>query len=200
MKHYKLLTTLLVATFFSFNYVWAEENAGEGIINFGSANGSTNINSASVTGSDSRSKTWTITTEGTTSFTPNADYAQIGSSKKPATSITFTTSLSEEMSITAFSAKFGGFSGTAGSVTLKVGDSSVGTGSLNATNDVTVSSTQSATGKVLTVTVTGISKGVKCYNISYTCAESGGSSEPTLFTSRLLIRLYLPHNYGSSGA
>lgn len=79
----------------------------------------------------------------------------------------------ENVNITAFNAKFGGFSGTAGTVTLKVGDTTVGTGSLNATSDVTVSSTTTVNGKVLTVTVTGISKGVKCYNISYT--YSGGT-------------------------
>ena len=44
----------------------------------------------------------------------------------------------------------------------------MGTGSLNASNDVTVNATSTATGKVLTVTVTNIAKGVKCYNISYT--------------------------------
>ena len=53
-------------------------------------------------------------------------------------------------------------------MTLKVGDTSVGTGKLDATSDVTVTNTTEATGKVLTVTVTGIAKGVKVYNISYT--------------------------------
>ena len=66
------------------------------------------------------------------------------------------------------SAKFGGFSGTAGTVTLKVGDSSIGSGSLSGSSDVTVTSTTTANGTVLTVTVTGISKGVKVYNISVT--------------------------------
>ena len=53
-------------------------------------------------------------------------------------------------------------------MTLKVGDTSVGTGKLNATSDVTVTNTTEATGKVLTVTVTNIAKGVKVYSISYT--------------------------------
>ena len=150
-----------------------------GTINFGNASGSTNINSASVTGDDSQGNTWTITTTGTTSFTPNAAYAQIGSSNKPATSITFTTTLDASQSITAMSAKFGGFSGTAGTITLKVGDTSIGSGSLNATNDVTVSNSSTASGTVLTVTVTGISKGVKCYYISYTYSTGGG---PTTYT------------------
>ena len=151
-----------------------------GTINFGSASGSTKIEgkyssgSGTVTytdtGTDSQGNTWTITTvtKNDKSFTQNAAYSQIGASSKPVTSITFTTTLANDVNITAFSAKFGGFSGTAGTITLKVGDTSVGTGSLNASSDVTVSSTSSAVGKVLTVTVTGISKGVKAYYISYT--------------------------------
>lgn len=137
-------------------------------INFGSATGSTNINAASKTGQDSEGNTWTITTEGTDSFTPNANYAQIGSSKKPATSITFTTTLSSSATDISLEAKFGGFSGTAGTVNLKVGDNTIGSGSLNATNDVTVKSTSTGSGTVLTVTVTGISKGVKAYYIKAT--------------------------------
>lgn len=129
----------------------------------------TNINSQSVTGADSEGNTWTVSTTGTSSFTPQPNYSQIGSSKNPATSITFTTTLSNSAIIKAMSAKFGGFSGTAGTVTLKVGDTTIGTGSLNATNDVTVNATTTnAQGTVLTVTVTGISKGVKAYEINVT--------------------------------
>lgn len=120
-----------------------------------------------ATGQDDLNNTWTVTTVGTTSFTPQTDYQQFGSGSKPATSITFTTTLKDDIEIKSMSAKFGGFSGTAGTVSLKVGDTEVGSGSLDGTNDVTVSSTNTATGKVLTVTVTNIAKGVKCYEISY---------------------------------
>lgn len=137
-------------------------------INFGSGTGNTNVNKASVSGKDSEENTWTVTTAGTTSFTANANYAQIGSSSKPATSITFTTTLASSATDIVIRAKFGGFSGTAGTVTLKVGDTSIGTGSLNATNDVTVSSSSKGSGTVLTVTVSGISKGVKAYWIEAT--------------------------------
>lgn len=147
-------------------------------ISFGSGAGCTNVNSASATGSDSQGNSWTITTVGTTSFTPNASYSQIGASKKPAESITFTTTLPSNVTVTSFSAKFGGFNGTEGNVTLKVGDTSVGTGSLNAANDVTITSKSSAVGSVLTVTVTNISKGVKAYNISYTYTEGGTVKTP----------------------
>ena len=126
-----------------------------------------NINAASVTGDDDLGNTWTITTEGETYFSSNAGYCQVGSAKKPASSITFTTTLPKSLTISAFSAKFGGFNGTAGTISLKVGNTEVGSGELNGTNDVTVSSSESASGTTLTVTVTDIAKGVKCYNISY---------------------------------
>ena len=153
---------------------WAET----GTIKFGSASGSTAINSTSVTGEDSQGNTWTITTVTSydPSFTQNASYSQIGAAKKPATSVTFTATLPEAVNITAFSAKLGGFSGTAGDITLKVGDTSVGTGSLNAATDVTVSSTSEAEGNVLTITITNIAKGVKAYEINYTYTAIGGGS------------------------
>ena len=154
------------------------EGEKTGTIIFG--NDGTKINKASVTGEDSQGNTWTITTTGTSSFTANADYYQVGSSKSPATSITFTTTLPSSRTIKSMSAKFGGFGGTAGTVTLKVGDTTVGTGSLNATADVTVKSTSEAAGTVLTVTVTDIEKGVKCYNISYTYEDDGTVVTKTL--------------------
>jgi len=155
-----------------------------GTINFGNADGSTNINAASVSGDDTMGNTWTITTDGTTSFTPKQEYAQVGSSSKPATSITFTTTLAESTTIADFQAKFGGFSDTEGEITLKVGSTTVGTGSLNATNDVLVVNSTQSTGTTLTVTVTDIAKGVKCYYISYTklTYDIYGSTEITNLT------------------
>ncbi len=184
MKQKSLLKTMLLlfALIAGSSSVWAGDVVGT--INFGSADGSTNINTSPKTGDDSQGNTWTITTEGTTSFTPNSAYAQVGSGSKPATSITFTTTLPKSQTIKAFSAKFGGFNGTAGTVTLKVGDTTVGTGSLNGTSDVTVSATNTTTsGTVLTVTVTSISKGVKCYYISYTYEDNTPSSSAT-FTNK----------------
>ncbi len=171
MKKLLLKSILLLCALIVGSSAWAADVVST--INFGSASGSTNVNSASVSGNDSQGNTWTVTTAGTTSFTPNASYAQIGSSSKPATSITFTTTLASAQTIKAFSANFGGFSGTHGTVTLKVGDTSVGTGSLNESSDVTINATNTTTsGTVLTVTVTGISKGVKAYYISYTYENS----------------------------
>lgn len=140
-------------------------------ITFGTNN--VKINAASVTANDDCSNSWTITTAGTTSFTPQPTYFQVGSGSNPATSITFTTTLPYDAEVGLIEAKFGGFKGTAGTVSLKVGDTSVGSGSLNASNDVTVSSTSTAAGKVVTVSITDISKGVKCYYIKvvYKTAE-----------------------------
>lgn len=156
--------------------------SGTGTITFGYGN--VVINAASVTGTDNLNNTWTITTEGTTSFTNNngSGFAQVGSSSKPATSITFTTTLPAEATISAFEAKFGGFSGTAGTITLMVGETTVGTGSLVETNDVTVSTLPMVTGTVLTVTVTDIAKGVKCYYISYTLGTETYTLDITGYT------------------
>ncbi len=138
-------------------------------ITFGS--NAVKISAASVTGTDSENNNWTITTVGTTSYTANSAYYQVGSSSKPATSITFTTTLPAGASVSNVEAKFGGFSNTAGNVTLTVGDTSVGTGKLNATSDVIVESTSTASGNKVTVTVTNIAKGVKCYYISVNYTE-----------------------------
>lgn len=123
------------------------------------------IDKASVTANDDQKNSWTITTVGTNSFIPYSTYYQIGSKNSAVTSITFTTTLPEDAEVTSISAKFGGNKGTAGTITLKVGEASVGTGKLNAKNDVTVTSTSTAVGNKVTITVTGIAKGVKCYNI-----------------------------------
>ncbi len=178
--HFKWLVMSLLLCLCS--SAWAEGTTGT--INFGNASGSTKIEGASSsgtgtvtytdTGNDSQGNTWTITTVTSNgkSFTQNASYSQVGASSKPVTSITFTTTLAENVNITSLSAKFSGFSGTAGTVTLKVGDTTVGTGSLNGTNNVTVSSSTIEFGKVLTITVTDIAKGVACYYISYTYSSS----------------------------
>lgn len=168
-----MLTLLCAVVTGAWGALTFESNTETGTITFGSGANATAINAAEVTGEDDLGNTWTITTEGTTSFTANSAYYQVGSSSKPATSITFTTTLPKSQTIKSFVAKFGGFNGTAGDISLQVGDTKVGSGSLNATSDVTVSSTQEAEGTVLTVTVTNIAKGVKCYSISYTYEKSG---------------------------
>ena len=160
---------------------WEVSTSTTGNIKFGSGDGHVRINAPTVTGDDDIDNEWTITTVGTTSFTQQATYSQVGSGSSPATSITFTTTLPEEVEITSMEVKFGGFSGTAGTITMKVGGQTIGTGSLNATNDVVVNSSSTAIGDVLTVTVTNIAKGVKCYYISYTYEEA--TPDPAVATT-----------------
>lgn len=139
------------------------------------------IDGASVNGTDNLGSVWFVNTTGTSSFTPNANWGQVGSSSAAASQITFTTDLGCSNSITAFSAKFGGYSGTAGTVNLKIDGTPIKTGYLSGTSDVTITADAlPANGQTLTVTITGISKGVKCYYISYSCAGCGSVIEHTV--------------------
>ncbi len=177
MKQTKLFLSLLMLLTFSIGNMWGADVTGT--ITFGK--NSVNINEASVTATDNQSNSWTINTAGTSSFTnTNATYVQIGSKDKPATSITFVGTLSAEKNITKVTAKFGGFSKTAGNVSIKVGDTEIGSGELDETTDVTINSTTAATGKTITISITDIARGVKCYNITYTYSDGGSTEEATL--------------------
>jgi len=138
----------------------------EGTIVFGKND--VKINAANVTGNDNLGNSWTIVTEGTTSYTGQDTYYQVGSSNNPASSITFSTTLPDDLTITSFETKLGGFSGTAGSVKLFIDNVSVAEGNLNGATNITIGGNIANTkGKNLKVTVTGISKGVKVYYVSY---------------------------------
>ena len=133
-------------------------------IQFGANN--VEIKKDPVTAKDDQQNSWTITTAGSdVYFATQPEYAQVGSSKKPATSITFTTTLPKDAEVASITAKFGGYSSTTGTITLKVGENIIGTGKLNTNKDVTVTSNTTAAGNKVTITVTNIAKGVKCYNI-----------------------------------
>lgn len=170
----KIFTILIVAILATATS-WA---ATTGTIKFGT--NYVKINKASVTAADDQGNSWKITTVGTTSFSQQPTYSQVGKKDEPANTITFTTTLSKEVKVTSLSAKFGGYNGTAGTIKLSVGSTEVGTGNLSATKDVTVTSTSEASGTQLTVTVTNIAKGVKCYNISYTYEDESGKTPTTL--------------------
>lgn len=149
---------------------WGETKTGT--IKFGTND--FKISKVDVTGNDDLSNSWRVVTVGTTSFTQQPNYSQVGSSDKPAKSITFTMTLPSDVKFTTFSAKFGGFKGTAGNISLAVDGAEVGSGSLSATEDVIVGGElkTAATGKELKVSVTSIAKGVRCYSISYTYEDS----------------------------
>lgn len=165
--------TLLIVAILATATSWA---ATTGTIKFGTND--VKIDKASVTAADDQGNSWKITTVGTEYFGQRSQYTQVGSADAPATSITFTTTLSKEVKVSSLSVKFGGFKNTAGTIKLLVGDKEIGTGKLNAKKDVTVTSTTGASGTQLTVKVTNIAKGVKCYNISYTY-EDGPDKTPT---------------------
>jgi hypothetical protein len=176
----------------TFTAQWESDGTyGEGSICFSNQSSCTAINSQSVTGNDDLGNTWTITTVGTSSFTANSGYYQVGSGNSPASSITFTTTLNEEVNVTDFSATFGGFSATRASVVLKVDDTQVGSGSLNGSADVTVSSSSAQIGTTLTVIVTPTAGGVKCYNISYAYETIATSAVATTTT------INVPQNFNT---
>lgn len=167
--------TLLIVAILATATSWA---ATTGTITFGTND--VKIDKASVTAADDQGNSWEITTDGTEYFGQQSQYTQVGSASAHATSITFTTKLSKEVKVSSLSAKFGGFKGTAGTIKLSVGSTEVGTGNLSATKDVTVTSTSGASGTQLTVTVTNIAKGVKCYNITYTYEDESGKTPTQL--------------------
>lgn len=167
--------TLLIVAILATATSWA---ATTGTIKFGTNN--VKIDKASVTAADDQGNSWKITTVGTTSFSQQPTYSQVGKKKESAKTITFTTTLSKDVKVTSLSAKFGGFNGTAGTIKLSVGSTEIGTGSLSETKDVTVTSTSEASGTQLTVTVTNIAKGVKCYNITYTYEDESGKTPTQL--------------------
>ena len=167
--------TLLIVAILATATSWA---ATTGTIKFGTNN--VKIDKASVTAADDQGNSWKITTVGTTSFSQQPTYSQVGKKKESAKTITFTTTLSKDVKVTSLSAKFGGFNGTAGTIKLSVGSTEIGAGSLSETKDVTVTSTSEASGTQLTVTVENIAKGVKCYNISYTYEDESGKTPTQL--------------------
>lgn len=180
LKSLMLLLLLLIG---GGSYAWGETKTGT--VKFGTKD--FKISEADVTGNDDLSNSWRVVTAGTTSFNPQPAFCQVGSKKKPATSITFTMTLPSGVKFTSFSAEFGGNDGTVGNISLTVDGNEVGSGSLSASTNVVVGGElKTATiGKELKVTVTNIARGVKCYNISYTYEDSstpqpGEVAVPTL--------------------
>lgn len=88
--------TLLIVAILATATSWA---ATTGTITFGTNN--VKITKASMTAADDQGNSWKITTVGTTSFTQQPTYSQVGSGSKPATSITFTTTLPKEVKVTS---------------------------------------------------------------------------------------------------
>ena len=84
-----------------------DPNNMSGTINFntsGTVKGIIKINSASESGVDNLDNNWSVVTVGTDSYTQAASYSQVGSSSKPATSITFAMALTDDVSFKSISA------------------------------------------------------------------------------------------------
>lgn len=165
----------------------AATSTGDASVNLGSGSGRWNCGSSwSSSGSspqtdtktDTLGNTWTLSyAYSSYSKTANASYIQFGSSSKPAKSITLSTTMSGSFKVTNLYSKWGGFSGTAGTVTMKVGSTTVQTGSLSGTSDVEVkqstgSHSSGVTSNTITIELTGIAKGIKLYSFSYTLSNT----------------------------
>ena len=178
MKKFTFVLAALAVAMFSF----AQETV---TISFGNGTGACNFKSASVDYTDAADMAWKMSAKAS-SFTPQSGYNQIGSSRKPATSITMTGTAAEAMTITSISVKMGGFSGTTGNVSIAVNGTSYATGALNAATDVTISGNTEAAlaqGENITISVTGIAKGVKVYNITYAYKTASTASLVSLAIS-----------------
>mgnify|MGYP006956374425 CR=1 FL=1 len=137
------------------------------------------IDSANVSFKDSLQNSWTVVTTGTTSFTTDSSqHQQIGSKRNPAKSISFNGILDAKSSIQSFSIKVGGFSNTAGNISIKVDGTEVAIGSLNGENDVVVSIDKAVVGKTITIDFDGIARGVKIYSIEYAITPYNDPAKP----------------------
>ena len=144
-------------------------------INFGT-NNEVNFNEASLSKTIDN-VTWNFTATGTKSLTPQPSYNQIGSSSKPATSINITSEYYQNMTLSSFEIKFGGFKGTAGNIACNYAGGSIVTGKLNGNNDILLSNKEVSiiendVSKGFDISISNISKGVKLYYISYTFVEN----------------------------
>lgn len=175
MKKLSILFAALLATTLSFAATKTTT------IQFGTGTDACNFKSASVTYTDKANTAWKMEAVGTSSFTPQSAYSQVGSSKAPATSITMTGTAAQALSLTSVSVKFGGFKGTAGDVVIEVNGEEYATGKLNAANNVTISGSTAkelAKDGTIAITLSNIAKGVKVYSIVYTTEEE--TTEPVI--------------------
>lgn len=160
--------------------VTVTESAKEGLIQFGNSSGRLNVNGTNVTGTDNLGNNWTVSTSGTTSFTPSSTYAQIGSGTKPASTIEFKMTLPNNATFSHVSASLGGFNNSGATVTIKVNNTVIGSGNVNGTNDITVSNNKTGVGTTLSITLKDIARGIKAYAIEYAYTLGGTITPPTL--------------------
>lgn len=139
---------------------------------FGSATGSFSLKEATPTFPDGLQTNWSFFSSGTTSFTQNAAYSQVGSKNNPAKQINLRGSFAKPYTVQSVALKVGGNSGTAGDISLKLDGKEIGTGELNASSDVIVKSSNAVAGFDLSVDISNIAKGVKIYSIEYVVLDN----------------------------
>lgn len=137
-------------------------------INFGTGN--TVIDNANFTCTDSKNNNWSITTSWPWSqqtYTYGSGYSQIGDDDNVANSITFSATL-PSTTIKKITVKMRGTEQeTEGEIALKVGNTTVGSGSLWGFTERTIESTTELSGTVPTIAVTEIKNGgVKVHSIT----------------------------------
>lgn len=170
--------------------ITVSQGSSEGNVTFGN-NGDIQINSTSVSGMDDLKNSWTITTTGTTNFTASSNYDQIGSSKNPASKVVFLLNKSSSCEFKNVTVKLGGNSGSAATINIYVGTTTIGSGTLSGSGDVTISSTSASNGNSLKIELTNISKGIKAYGISYQVGAATPVVGPvTVSPSTLSLDLY----------
>lgn len=137
-------------------------------ITFGTGN--TVIDNANFTCTDSKNNNWSITTSWPWSqqtYTYGSGYSQIGDDDNVANSITFSATL-PSTTIKKITVKMRGTEQeTEGEIALKVGNTTVGSGSLWGFTERTIESTTELSGTVPTIAVTEIKNGgVKVHSIT----------------------------------
>jgi len=141
---------------------------------FGTATGSISLDQATLTFKDGLQTNWSFLSSGTTSFTKNPAYSQVGSKDQPAKQINLSGSFAKPYTVQSVALKVGGFSGTAGDISLKLDGKEIGTGELNTSSDVIVKSSNAVAGFDLSVDISNIEEGlrVKIYSIEYVVLDN----------------------------
>ena len=120
---------------------------------------------------DSNGNIWSIAVEGNNVYhASNQGYEQVGSNANPASKITFTTTLAElpfRAQVSDVTIKLSGNSSTSADVSIKVDNVEIGSGTLNGSDVVLISSDKVAAGQTLSITIDDISSAIKCYGIEY---------------------------------
>lgn len=129
------------------------------------------IKEKNAIGIDNLGNTWTINTIGTTKFSSTSTHCQLGTIDFPAKDITLTMTLPQEQMMKSVSFKFAGSADSStGQMTIKIDDSEIGKSAVEGNAEATASFSTKTVGKTITINITNIKGGIKCYYIKYTYA------------------------------